>query len=121
MRFKLDENLPVDVASLLRDAGHDAHTVNQEELCGAPDEKISAICREEQRTLITLDTDFCNILNYPPAEYAGIIVIRAMDQSKPSVLGFIEQIIMAIQQEEVHRKLWIVQKDGIRIRQSPKT
>jgi len=48
MRFKLDENLPVEVASLLEDAGHDAHTVNHEKLCGAPDSKIAEVCRQEQ-------------------------------------------------------------------------
>jgi len=81
MRFKLDENLPVEVAELLAGAGHDAHTVNQEGLCGAPDATISSICRSEERVLVPLDTDFCNILNYPPEVHAGIIVIRTLDQS----------------------------------------
>jgi hypothetical protein len=30
MRFKLDENLPVDAAVPLTEAGHDVHTVYQE-------------------------------------------------------------------------------------------
>ncbi len=30
MRFKLDENLPVEVAELLREAGHDAATIHTE-------------------------------------------------------------------------------------------
>lgn len=68
MRFKLDENLPVEAAVLVNEAGYDAHTVGQEELCGAPDSRISEICRLERRILITLDTDFCNILNYPPTK-----------------------------------------------------
>ena len=43
MRFKLDENLPVDAAVLLNEAGHDVHTVYQEGLCGNPDSKISEV------------------------------------------------------------------------------
>jgi hypothetical protein len=31
MRFKLDENLPVDAGEILRKAGHDASTVHDEE------------------------------------------------------------------------------------------
>lgn len=116
MRFKLDENLPVEAAALLTDAGHDAHTVNQEGLCGVPDSKISAICREEQRALVTLDTDFCNILNYPPESHAGIIVIRTMDQSKPSIIQFIDKMLLPLLTGAVAGKLWVVQKDGIRIR-----
>ena len=116
MKFKLDENLPVEAAVLMNKAGHDAHTVLQEELGGQPDSMISAVCRSEERILITLDTDFCNILSYPPQDHFGIIVIRTLDQSKSSIIGFIEQIITAIKKEQVNRKLWIVQKNGIRIR-----
>ena len=116
MKIKLDENLPLEAAVLMVKAGHDAHTVLQEELGGQPDSMISAVCRSEERILITLDTDFCNILNYPPQDHSGIIVIRTLDQSKSSIIGFIEQIITAIKKEQVNRKLWIVQKNGIRIR-----
>ncbi len=116
MKIKLDENLPVEAALLMNKAGHDAHTVLQEEMGGRPDSMISGVCRSEERILITLDTDFCNILNYPPQDHFGIIVIRTLDQSKSSVLGFIERIITAIEKEQVNQKLWIVQKDGIRIR-----
>ena len=116
MKFKLDENLPTEACAVLFRAGHDAHTVLQEEMGGQPDSKISAVCRSEERILITLDTDFCNILNYPPETHPGIIVIRTLDQSKSSVLRFIERILTAIEAEEIERRLWIVQKGGIRIR-----
>lgn len=116
MKFKLDENLPVEAAVLLNEAGYDAHTVNQEELCGKPDSRISEVCRLEHRALITLDTDFCNILNYPPQDHAGIIVIRTLNQSKPTILWFIGKVLIPFLGEELSGKLWIVQKDGIRIR-----
>jgi predicted nuclease of predicted toxin-antitoxin system len=116
MRFKLDENLPVDAADILNADGHDAHTVMHEGLAGKPDSMISKTCQEEQRVLTTLDTDFCNILAYPPKDYAGIIVIRSLDQSKASVLSFIQRIAGACRTEPIAGQLWIVQKDGIRIR-----
>ena len=37
MKFKLDENLPVEVAELIRAAGHEATTVFQEGLAGKND------------------------------------------------------------------------------------
>lgn len=116
MKFKLDENLPVEACAVLSKAGHDAHTVLQEEMGGQPDSVISAVCRSEERVLVTLDTDFCNILNYPPETHPGIIVIRTLDQSKPTVLDFMERILKAIETVEIERKLWIVQENGIRIR-----
>ena len=36
MRFKLDENLPVELAAELRAMGHDTDTVADERLCGEP-------------------------------------------------------------------------------------
>jgi len=116
MKFKLDENLPVEAADILSQAGHDAHTVLHEGLGGAPDSEISSVCRAEKRVLITLDTDFCNILAYPPETHPGIIVIRTLDQSKSTVVDFMGKVLMGIETEEIERRLWIVQKDGIRIR-----
>ncbi len=66
MKFKIDENSPVEVANLLTEQGHDALTVFQEHLDGAPDSYISIVCRREKRALITLDTDFADIRAYPP-------------------------------------------------------
>ena len=86
MEFKTDENLPSEVCELLRQAGHDAVSVLDQELGGRPDDDIATVCRMEGRALITLDTDFANILAYPPADHHGIVVIRTEDQSKPVVI-----------------------------------
>jgi hypothetical protein len=40
MKFKLDENLPVEASALLREAGYDALTVLDENIGGEPDEHI---------------------------------------------------------------------------------
>ena len=66
MRFKLDENLPIDVAQLLIQHGHDAKTVYDEALDGAKDEQIGEVCLNEERAFVTLDIDFADIRAYPP-------------------------------------------------------
>ncbi len=75
-RFKLDENLPHDAQTLLVRAGHDAHTVHDEQLDGCPDDRILDACVKEIRILITLDLDFSDIRRYPPAAHHGIWVLR---------------------------------------------
>ena len=40
MKIKLDENLPLRLASLLRDLGHDDHTLKDESLLGRADAEI---------------------------------------------------------------------------------
>lgn len=58
MKFKIDENLPVEIAELLIRNGHDAKTVIDQNLSGEVDPEIASICQSENRTIITLDTDF---------------------------------------------------------------
>jgi len=55
MKFRIDQNLPIDSADLLIAAGHDAITVYQQSLGGAPDERIVEVCKDEGRILITAD------------------------------------------------------------------
>lgn len=74
MRFKTDENLPAEIVTLLCDHGHDAISVVEQQLAGAPDNVVAKVCQSEQRVLVTLDLDFADIRAYPPDEYSGIIV-----------------------------------------------
>ncbi|MGD2216064.1 MAG: DUF5615 family PIN-like protein [Gemmatimonadales bacterium] len=44
MKFKIDENVPAEVTGLLRDEDHEATTVFDQQLGGAPDADIAATC-----------------------------------------------------------------------------
>jgi predicted nuclease of predicted toxin-antitoxin system len=61
MKFKIDENLPVEAAEDLRQAGHDALTVADEKLAGQPDVRLADVCRVEGRAVLTLDLDFGDV------------------------------------------------------------
>jgi predicted nuclease of predicted toxin-antitoxin system len=76
VKFKLDENLSRRAADLIRAAGHDAVTVASEGLRGTADETLFEVCRRESRALVTLDRDFGQVLRYPPAATAGIVVLE---------------------------------------------
>lgn len=116
MKFKIDENLPIEVANLLDEAGHDAMTVSDQYLVGSPDTDIASICQREDRTLVTLDLDFSDIRVYPPDEFPGLVVLRLRRQDKPRVLTLIRRIIPVLSQEPLNQHLWIVDENKIRIR-----
>ena len=118
MQFKVDENLPREACRILQSAGHDAVSVLDQHLGGYPDSDIAAICRSESRVLITLDTDFGNILAYPPEHYAGIVVIRTEDQARSVVLASIRRVVAVLKQESPQGELWIVESNRIRVRGS---
>jgi len=55
MLFKIDENLHEEVAELLREYGHDAVSVYDQQLQGHPDDDVSAVCQRECRAIVTMD------------------------------------------------------------------
>lgn len=116
MKFKLDENLSPSLSAVFVAAGHDAHSVVQQALGGQPDERVIEVCRREGRALITLDLDFSNIIAYPPAEFAGIAVLRLPDQAHATVESGIQRVLDLLPQETLTGALWIVEERRIRIR-----
>lgn len=116
MRFKIDENLPREVADLLREAGHDALTVHEQGMAGAADADIGAICQTEERCIVTLDLDFAVVRKFRPKDYAGIIALRLSRTEKPFVLGVMQDVIANIEEQDLAGVLWIVDDTRIRIR-----
>lgn len=115
MKFKIDENLPIEAALMLENNGHSAETVYSEGIQGCPDPALAVHCRQEKRILITLDVGFSNIVNYPPGTTEGIIVIRIGVLNKGSIIEAIEQLIPNLNMFVIG-DLWIVEKERIRIR-----
>jgi predicted nuclease of predicted toxin-antitoxin system len=115
-RFKIDENMPVEGAAVLTQAGHDALTVRDQQMGGRPDADVVTVCRQERRALVTLDLDFADIRAYPPADYAGIIVLRLSRLDKLRVLHALERVLPILENEPLAGKLWIVDETAVRIR-----
>lgn len=115
--FKTDENLPIEVAELLRQAGHDVQTVLDQSLGGEPDPRIADVCRAEGRALVTLELDFSDIRTYPPADYPGLIVLRPATQTIPNLTRLVSQVIALLATEPLAGRLWIVDETQVRIRE----
>jgi len=115
MKFKIDENLPVEIATLLEENGYNALTVFQQQLSGKADANIAKACQRERRALVTLDTDFADIRSYPPDEFFGIIILRLKKQDKPYVLSVANRFLKILPNEPLEHHLWIVEERRIRI------
>lgn len=125
MKFKIDQNLPIEAADLLTVACHsekllaghpDAMTVYQQSLGGASDERIVDVCKDEDRILITADLDLSNIRRYPPALTPGYMVLRLPRQSKQALLDLLAKAIPMLAARPINGRLWIVEPDRLRIR-----
>lgn len=81
MRFLLDANMPRSAAGAVQRLGHDAVDVRDVGLGGADDAQIAVYAKEHKLALVTRDFDFSDVRNYPPADYAGIVVLQLPDDA----------------------------------------
>lgn len=119
LRFKLDENVPVDAIALLVAAGYDCHSVYDESLGGAADPDVAEACRAESRVLITLDLDFSDVRAYPPGTHPGIVVLRPRLSDRASTLVLLAQAIPLFASEPLAGALWVVEAERVRVRIAP--
>jgi predicted nuclease of predicted toxin-antitoxin system len=117
LKFKIDEDLRAECASILREAGFDAATAAEEKLSGADDSILSARCRAESRILVTLDLDFANVQAYPPKSHSGVVVFRPNAQDKPTLIALLKRLLPVLKQRSPNQQLWIVEQDRIRYRE----
>jgi predicted nuclease of predicted toxin-antitoxin system len=117
IKLKLDENFSPNLTFVFHKAGFDTHSVLEENLSGEPDTVIYQQCLEENRCLITFDTDFCNILRFPANTTAGIIVIRPYRRiTLPDVREFANIVVELLKKNNPTNCLWILDSNKLRIR-----
>lgn len=113
MKLKLDANLGTRGRQLLVEAGHDLATAEVQGLALASDETLIAVCATEGRALVTLDTDFANAMRYPPARYAGIVVVRTSPKASASdIEAALGALLRAVGDARVTGRLLIVEPTG---------
>lgn len=107
MKFKLDENI-----------GHDVETVRQEGLGGEDDERIFQAAIFEQRTLVTLDHDFGQVLRFPPEKSHGIVILELPTHpTADSLLKRLHEFLTVLKFSSLKNELWIVEPGRVRIHQ----
>jgi predicted nuclease of predicted toxin-antitoxin system len=115
VKIKLDENLGRREAERLRAAGQDVATVPEQGMTSAPDKELIAVCRREERCLVSLDLDFANPLVFRPSDYAGIVVLRLPPKpTADDLLGLIDRLVAELATTSVEGRLWVVEHNRIR-------
>lgn len=76
MKFKIDENLPAEIADDLRALGHDAMTVVDQGMAGFDDALLMVRVEDESRVLMTMDKGIADVRAYPPHRLAGLVQVK---------------------------------------------
>lgn len=97
IRLLLDENIPPRVALELVRSNYDVVHVKGAGMGGCTDSEVKEFALKESRCIVTLDSDFADIRNYPPGSHAGIIVLKLRYASSENVtrvlLGLLPRLL----------------------------
>ena len=118
MRFLVDGDLPRSTKILLQQYKHEAVDVRDINLRGAKDYQIASYARTNGLCILTGDFDFSDVRNYPPSQYAGLVVLKLPKNATASLI--IKIVESFLQREDLivklTAKLVIVEPGRVRIR-----
>ena len=116
MRIKVDEDLPLAVAVLLRQAGYEADTVLEEGLKGWKDPDLWRVVQAEGRFLVTADKGFGDVRIFPPGTHAGVLLLRPDEDGIRPIIELMKQVMVSYDLTALSGLLVVATPRGVRIR-----
>ena len=92
LRFLVDVNAGLAVALSLRDSGHDAVFVGDLDSCMA-DLNILVLAHGEQRIILTMDTDFGELVHRSQQPHAGVLLLRMPGADRNQKIRIVQEIV----------------------------
>jgi predicted nuclease of predicted toxin-antitoxin system len=119
MRLLLDQGLPRSSAEILRNKGWDVQHTGEIGMSRATDRQILEYARDEQRVVITLDSDFHAILAVENLDSPSVVRIRQEGLRGQELTELVENIWARIGQQLENGAMATITEKTIRIRNIP--
>jgi len=116
IRFLCDECVGKPTIDLLRKSGHSVIKANEAKLGGKSDLEILKWATREKRILLTEDTDFGNIILYPPKLHQGIVLLRFRHSLESNVHNTLLELLSELKPKDFTKTLIIVDAEKYRLR-----
>lgn len=118
MKFLLDENLSPRIAEILTEVGHDAVHMRDIALRSSPDEQVLEAAREAGRVIISVDTDFGDLLAASNAADPSVL-LRQGQRRAQEIAALIVVDLDAVAEDLESGAVVVADDDRIRIRSLP--
>lgn len=118
MSLLVDHCVPRKFVRLLVEWGYVATPLAEHAATDSPDPDVLALAQQLDAVLLTVDLDFANILDYPPGNYAGIVVMRYDINEEAALAVSLRQALEDLYRDALRGVLVIIEAQRYRIRRS---
>lgn len=108
LKFLLDENVDIRVASFLQEKGTQVTIVPK----GLVNGKVLALAKATRSILLTNDSDFANQRMYPPEKFAGIVIFRIHPPLIRKLTSALRVLLTKVEPSAFEGKLFILTEHG---------
>jgi len=119
MRFLADMGVATRIVQWLKDKGHDAVHLREENLHRLPNGLIFEKAYSEKRILLTFDLDFGEIVALSGEKQVTVILFRLHNTRTPHVIERIEKVLRDSAQALEEGAIVVVEETRHRIRRLP--
>jgi len=121
MKLILDQGLPRSSVRLLQEQGHDVLHTGECGMSCSSDIEIIEFARQQDRVVVTLDSDFHTIMALTEADSPSIIRIRIEGLRAEGLANLLQKVLEKCQDDIIAGAMVSVNQKQIRLRKLPLT